>query len=62
MDLSTEPGLTASMALVAPALGDNLDDILADLRANPTFNLNAITPDNGLTSGGSHSRSRESPF
>ncbi|CAL5224700.1 g7427 [Coccomyxa viridis] len=50
MDLYTQPGLPSSSPLVPQALGGSLDDILADLRANPTFDLNALAPDHVLTS------------
>ncbi len=62
MDLYTQPGLPSSSPSVSPALGGSLDDILADLRANPTFDLNALAPDHVLTSGESCSRSGRSPL
>ena len=60
MDLYTQPGLPSSPPSVPPALGGSLDDILADLRANPTFDLNALAPDHVLTSGESCSRTGRS--
>ena len=59
MDLYIQPEMPSSPPLVPPALGGSLDDILADLRANPTFDLNALAPDHVLTSGESCTQLRQ---
>lgn len=50
MDFYNQPGLPLSQPSGRP---DSLDDFLADLRSNPTltFDLNALPPDDILTSG-----------
>ncbi len=50
MDFYNQPGVPLSQPLGPP---DILDDFLADLRSNPTLNLDlsALPPDHVLTSG-----------